>query len=334
MFVVCYWLIAYLIICLRFSCGGLEHVNITNMEYITRRSYSEAVRGDLLELRGLISNNGLQFKHYAINGDGNCYFRSVAVWMYGGECYHARVRKEIVEYVVLAWDRLQEDVQMCYPQCKSKDEYVRFMGRNSEYAGQLESVAAAQLYQRPICIYNVSSNSFIVERASVEAGNPILLWFSFHEKHYEVLMECNGQHNLVLNTVLEDRDESVVVEKVFTRAFGEVEVAESDVISSAKSSSVDSKLTNCLSSLPRGTATLDSIEPDVAEETPYASVTNDPESSDGLRAKKHTALDNEDILFCYLWAKQKSKLLHGGYIKYMCQKWAEKRPDKVLSKRH
>ena len=56
------------------------------------------------------------------------------------------------------------------------------------------------------------------------------------------------------------------------------------------------------------------------------------DSQNGLRTNKHTTQDTEDILFCYLWAKQKAKLLNKGYINLMCDKWAEIRPDKPMSK--
>ena len=46
----------------------------------------------------------------------------------------------------------------------------------------------------------------------------------------------------------------------------------------------------------------------------------------------HTTKDNEDILFCYLWAKRKSCVSHGGYMNYMVEKWNECRPDKSLTK--
>ena len=56
------------------------------------------------------------------------------------------------------------------------------------------------------------------------------------------------------------------------------------------------------------------------------------QSASGLRAKKHTKKDNEDILYCYLWAREKDRQCYGGYSKYMCVKWDELRPDKPLSK--
>ena len=54
-------------------------------------------------------------------------------------------------------------------------------------------------------------------------------------------------------------------------------------------------------------------------------------NSSGLRANKHSIADNRDILYCYVWSKQKARLCHGGYSKYMYSKWNELRADKPLS---
>ena len=52
---------------------------------------------------------------------------------------------------------------------------------------------------------------------------------------------------------------------------------------------------------------------------------------DGQRAKRHSHKDNEDILFTYVWARQKAQDSYGGYTKYMQVKWKMDRPDMPMS---
>ena len=71
---------------------------------------------------------------------------------------------------------------------------------------------------------------------------------------------------------------------------------------------------------------------DVAVECPHVDVPESTSINVGPRTKRHTTKDSEDILFCYLWANRIAKSHHGGYSKYLCEKWSMTRPDKPLSK--
>ena len=83
--------------------------------------------------------------------------------------------------------------------------------------------------------------------------------------------------------------------------------------------------------LSGGNDALGPTGPDAPLEEPLVDVRQCNESVTGQRAKKHSMVDNKDILYCFLWSKQKARLCHGGYAKYMSAKWSELRADKPLS---
>ena len=151
------------------------------------RSYAGIVAGNNLQSTGVIQCLGLQFIRYRIRGDGNCYFRSVAAWIYGNEEQHGRVRRELMEYARYRWAELSGMCKMCYPQCDTVNAYVAYMGKSCTYAGQFELVATSKLYNRIICTYNKNSRSFIIERPRNAGNEPILLYYDFEGQHYEVL---------------------------------------------------------------------------------------------------------------------------------------------------
>ena len=75
----------------------------------------------------------------------------------------------------------------------------------------------------------------------------------------------------------------------------------------------------------------DSIESDAVLDSPHTVVSDYAHTSTGPGAKRHTVRDSEDILYCFLWAKKTARALHGGYSKFMFEKWLKHRPDKPMS---
>ena len=75
-----------------------------------------------------------------------------------------------------------------------------------------------------------------------------------------------------------------------------------------------------------------SIESDASTVlTPNVDMNNQSQSLNGPKAKRHTTVDNKDILYCFLWAKRKAQQTYAGYAKIMFEKWNVLRPDKPLS---
>ena len=76
-----------------------------------------------------------------------------------------------------------------------------------------------------------------------------------------------------------------------------------------------------------------SIESDASSTTsaPDVGMANQSQSFKGPKAKRHTTVDNKDILYCFLWAKRMAQQTYSGYAKIMFEKWNVLRPDKLLS---
>ena len=66
-----------------------------------RRSYAQIARGEPVQVtaRKTVRSLGLEFAHIPVRGDGNCFFRSISVWLYGSENGYERVRRDIIQYV-------------------------------------------------------------------------------------------------------------------------------------------------------------------------------------------------------------------------------------------
>ena len=84
-------------------------------------------------------------------------FRAIAFWIYGSQEHHSRVRQEVVRFVVSEWSEYEEWVHMHHASIHQRELHVDFMGSDREYGGLLELKAAANLYRRPIYVYDKSS---------------------------------------------------------------------------------------------------------------------------------------------------------------------------------
>ena len=68
-----------------------------------RRSFADVVRGKLwsgLRVKGSIRCLGMEFTHIGVQGDGNCFYRCLSVWLYGSEGGYNKVRRDVVSYAV------------------------------------------------------------------------------------------------------------------------------------------------------------------------------------------------------------------------------------------
>ena len=299
-----------------------------------RRSFADVARGNLSspclsekssQINGIVRCLGHNFIRYATRGDGNCFFRGVSDWVYNTMNDYMRVRKEVVQYVVDRWSELGDMVGLCYDQCKCAKDYENFMGKDCEYAGQVEVIAAAKFYKRPVCVFNKSSNSFIVEKPLCVGGDPIVLYYDYAASHYEVLKEACDRHYKILqltgnesNTqeISNDRDSNSnesLSSPVYTSAF-------TDEISNTSKSKSCQPPCSSAESLPG----VHVGQSDMNRESPI-------NKSQRLGPNYHSRSDNRDILFCYLWGKRAARHNHGGYMKYMTDKWSEIRPDKNLT---
>merc|ERR1719447_37172 len=87
-----------------------------------------------------------------IQGDGNCFFRSIAHQVYGDEAHHRVIRNKIVDYIVA-----QQEFFSNYISDMSFSRYCQQMRTLGTWGGNIEIQAASEMYQRPIEVYAYSS---------------------------------------------------------------------------------------------------------------------------------------------------------------------------------
>jgi len=74
-------------------------------------------------------------------GDGNCFFRSVSLYLVGSEEEHGFVRKEVVRYIREHPDEFESEID---------DSYLEKMAVEGEWATDVEIRATARLLETPI----------------------------------------------------------------------------------------------------------------------------------------------------------------------------------------
>ncbi len=144
-----------------------------------KQSFAEVVQGSRT-----IEQNGRRYDRIRIVGDGNCFFRSIALWIFGSEAFHTVVRRDTVEYVAGNWSRFAAKVLRSYTNCVNADAYVSYMGSNAVEGGELEILVASEIFNRPVAVYNSISKSFINVNENNSVDEPILLWYNFRGRHY------------------------------------------------------------------------------------------------------------------------------------------------------
>ena len=86
----------------------------------------------------------------SICGDGNCFSRSIAQYVYNTQEEHARVRKEIV-------DHTERYTSQFVPLASTaKEQHIAKMRIPGEWATQVEIQAAAVAYGVPLYIYTLT----------------------------------------------------------------------------------------------------------------------------------------------------------------------------------
>ena len=101
------------------------------------------------DLHTLLSRQNRVIK--PILGDGNCFFRALSDIFYSSQEYHAKVRREIVDYITLNATKFtpllfQETI----------DQHITSMKASGKWATQVEIQAATEVYCTPIYLYTLT----------------------------------------------------------------------------------------------------------------------------------------------------------------------------------
>jgi len=117
---------------------------------------------------------GLKLKD--IKPDGNCLFRSIADQLEGQPDRHRDYRQAIVEYMESNADDFAPFIEGDFSQ------YLKKMGRDSHWGGNMELVAASRRFRRHITIHQLNAPRLDIRCLEEKAG---AIHLSYHDgEHY------------------------------------------------------------------------------------------------------------------------------------------------------
>lgn len=115
---------------------------------------------------------------HEVDADGNCLFRALADQVEGSAKHHGRYRDEIVAFMRQDEERFKWFVE----DDEDWDDYLARLGRDGEWGGNLELVAAANLRSVNVVVHQLEAPKFEI-CADGEAERTVHL--SYHgEAHY------------------------------------------------------------------------------------------------------------------------------------------------------
>ena len=79
-------------------------------------------------------------------GDGNCFMRCIAIFVYMDENSHLRVRSEIVNYLLSNWRNYENITLQTEEGDKSIIDYINWIKIPGRWSGNIEFIAAYKLY--------------------------------------------------------------------------------------------------------------------------------------------------------------------------------------------
>ncbi|KAJ9525321.1 hypothetical protein QJQ45_020866, partial [Haematococcus lacustris] len=119
---------------------------------------------------------GLRIKQ--ITADGNCFFRAVGDQLKGDEGQHVRLRALIVDHM----RQHQDDFAPFVEDDEPFDKYMSRMAKDGVWAGYMEVIAASQVLQVHLNIYQAGQPRWTVTHCSPQATT---LHLSYHDgQHY------------------------------------------------------------------------------------------------------------------------------------------------------
>ena len=86
-----------------------------------------------------------------VAGDGNCFFRALAVILYGTQDEHARVRREVVGHIEKNSNRFSAFTSQV-------KQHVDDMRKSGVWATLVEILAAVGMYGVPLYLYTLTPN--------------------------------------------------------------------------------------------------------------------------------------------------------------------------------
>ena len=120
------------------------------------RKHGLGLRVDALRYHGTGEQCTGNFHVHNVDGDGNCFFRSISYLLLGSEAKHDVVRNAVCNYIIQPenWYKLKVYID---GDIKSSEEYVRKSEMHvwGKWATHVELFALAQLTSKDVCVYTL-----------------------------------------------------------------------------------------------------------------------------------------------------------------------------------
>ncbi|XP_062604741.1 uncharacterized protein LOC134266536, partial [Saccostrea cucullata] len=139
------------------------------------------------------------YKGQRIEGDGNCFYRSLSLYLYDSQEYHRNVRQQILTFMSDREDRYQRLIERNV----NYHDYARYISdhrRDGVWAEDAIAQAAADLYGIDIYVTHYSSNGetsqhLQLTRARSEQNSQRWLHLQLHvqQSHYEIINDYSEE---------------------------------------------------------------------------------------------------------------------------------------------
>ena len=120
------------------------------------RKHGLGLRVDALRYHGTGEQCTGNFHVHTVDGDGNCFFRSISYLVLGSEAKHDVVRNAVCNYIIQPenWYKLKVYID---GDITSGEEYVRKSEMHvwGKWATHVELFALAQLTNKDVCVYTL-----------------------------------------------------------------------------------------------------------------------------------------------------------------------------------
>ncbi len=97
--------------------------------------------------------NDRSFRVINVDGDGNCLFRTVSLFLNGDQNGYSILRKEAVDHIRRNWNTLQNFVFVNDEFLKKREEYCKYMSRDKVFGTSLEIMALSEVKKLKFVIF-------------------------------------------------------------------------------------------------------------------------------------------------------------------------------------
>ena len=128
----------------------------TSVNINVGRKHGFGLRVDALRYHGIGELCTDNFNVHTVDGDGNCFFRSISYLLLGSEAKHDVVRNAVCNYIIQPenWYKLKSYID---GDITNSEEYVRKSEMHGwgKWATHVELFAFAQLTGKDVCVYTL-----------------------------------------------------------------------------------------------------------------------------------------------------------------------------------